>query len=684
MITTGNNSFYGSTPFQAYFKKSEQSLILKANLPHFTILAVSDSYLEQTHTQRSKLLNNGLFEVFPGSQADPNEQFSVFSSFRRVIQTKAPDKLPVFKYEIPVGELGNKETFYWSNVNEPIMDDEGNVAYIINTTANITQQVLQEQELEKAEKDKQALYREQAMNEELAALNEELRATNEELFKTQLRLQTLNEKLEEQVARRTKALSDSEARLRGILEQAPLGFCILEGPDLVITYANDRMLKIWNETRDIIGMVHAHTRTGPSDAAFLKILNEVYKTGIPFTGNEVEAFTDEGNQHVWGYFSFVYQPIKNEENRITGILVIVNDVTETVLARKEATRVNEQLRLAVEAANLGSWNIHPQTKALEYSPALACIFGYEGAEPMTYADAIEQVMPEYRKKLVAAIEEAIVNGGDYDFTYQQRRFSDDQLIWLRSLGRISPDKTGDYTLFSGVVIDITDQKREEQRKNDFISMVSHELKTPLTSLGGYTQILQGKAQKNNDSFTAGMLDKSYGQVKRMTSLINGFLNLSRLESGKIQINKTAFLLDDLIQEMIDDTAVTQPRHALAFHPCGPLTIVADRDKISSVVANLLSNAIKFSPVGDRVVSIDCKEMNGIVQVSVTDQGIGISPEDQPKIFERYYRVNSDTSISGFGIGLYLCAEIIQLHGGKIRVESELGKGSTFWFSLPLE
>ena len=168
-------------------------------------------------------------------------------------------------------------------------------------------------------------------------------------------------------------------------------------------------------------------------------------------------------------------------------------------------------------------------------------------------------------------------------------------------------------------------------------------------------------------------------------MINGFLNISRLESGKIMIDKTGFDLKLLIEEIIEEMQLTVSSHQIELLDCaGPLEIHADRDKINSVVSNLISNAIKYSPDADNV-KISCLSRPEEVCISVTDTGIGIKASDSVKIFDRYYRVesNSTRTISGFGIGLYLSAEIVHRHGGRIWVESEFGQGSTFYFSLPV-
>ncbi|NCD70273.1 PAS domain-containing sensor histidine kinase [Mucilaginibacter agri] len=242
---------------------------------------------------------------------------------------------------------------------------------------------------------------------------------------------------------------------------------------------------------------------------------------------------------------------------------------------------------------------------------------------------------------------------------------------------------GEVEAIAGTTRDISDIKENEQRKNDFISMVSHELKTPLTSVISNVQVAQKRAIQNNDTIAAGMLERAGTQLGKMTRMINGFLNVSRLESGRIQIDHQLFDLSDLMKEVEDDAAATMLGHSIRIEPSPEIWINADREKISQVFNNLLSNAVKYSPLCSTIY-ISCSADNDFVKVCVRDEGIGVSEEDLPLIFERYYRVKGAEAnhISGFGIGLYLCSEIVKLHGGSIWAESKPGEGSTFCFTLP--
>jgi two-component system sensor histidine kinase VicK len=257
--------------------------------------------------------------------------------------------------------------------------------------------------------------------------------------------------------------------------------------------------------------------------------------------------------------------------------------------------------------------------------------------------------------------------------------------WLLARGTPRFRSDGSFAGYISSTVDITEIKENEQRKNDFISMVSHELKTPLTSLSSYIQVLQNKARQSGDEQASGMFEKATKQTRKMTTLINGFLNVSRFEAAQIQVERTSFDLAELIQEIEEDTLAQISSHQVVFAPIEKTTVHADRDKIAQVIQNLTSNAVKYSPQGSRI-DVGCVQTSdGKVTVSVKDEGIGISSEDLPKLFERYYRAKNIGMeyVAGFGIGLYLCCEILKRHEGDIWAESELGKGSTFYFTIPI-
>jgi PAS domain S-box-containing protein len=232
--------------------------------------------------------------------------------------------------------------------------------------------------------------------------------------------------------------------------------------------------------------------------------------------------------------------------------------------------------------------------------------------------------------------------------------------------------------------DITEKKQEEQRKQDFVAMVNHELKTPLTAITSYVQLLMKKS-RDADDFYFQILTKVEAQAKKMISIAQDFLSLERMEDGKIQLRKETFELEPLVNEIAKDARLLSSIHTFRLMDCEAVTLYANRDKIGHVLMNLVGNAIKYSPAGG-MITIGSEKQSGKVKIFVSDEGIGISQADQKRLFERFYRVNNDRikDIAGFGIGLYLVSEILRHHNSQIEVESQENIGSTFHFELEIQ
>ena len=479
-------------------------------------------------------------------------------------------------------------------------------------------------------------------------------------------------------------LTQSNARFENLLHEATVGIIVLTGNEMKVEIVNEAYAElIGRSTNDLLG--HPLFQIIPeAEAEFRPVIEEVRLANQPIYiyDNPYTVF-NEGRK-IDGYLNVVYQPYHDPQTNLSGVMVVCHDVTEQVRSRLKVKKANELTNLAIEAARLGYWHLEPKDMTFVYNETFASLFGYEAKEKMTYEQMLNQITEDYRADIRVEVDRAIRTGGNYDVTFTQRRFNDDAVIWLRSIGKLTQDQNGEFTIFSGFVIDITEQKLEEERKNNFISMVSHELKTPITSLSAYLQVLEAKASKTRDNFTINAVEKSITQVKKMTAMINGFLNISRLESGKIYIDKERFDISVLLRDIEAEFKATSSSHHISFHLPNPGDVTADRDKISQVIHNFISNAIKYSPAGT-AIRVDCILQNNLLQVSVKDEGAGITVGDKAKIFDRYFRAETAVTglVSGFGIGLYLSAEIIRLHCGQIWVDNDLyGKGAVFHFSLP--
>lgn len=220
-------------------------------------------------------------------------------------------------------------------------------------------------------------------------------------------------------------------------------------------------------------------------------------------------------------------------------------------------------------------------------------------------------------------------------------------------------------------------------RDDFISMASHELKTPITSLKAYAQILERQFRKKGDEDASANLGKINAQLNKLTRLVTQLLDISRLESGRMELREELFTVDDLVKEIVEMMARTTDMHDIVIDGQTSRQVFADRDRIGQVLINLIANAIKYSPQKSRI-TVTSKAGNGFVTIAVIDSGIGIDKKHQDRIFDRFYQIDDPLgkTYPGLGIGLYIAKSIVSTYGGQLHVKSAPGEGSVFSFTLP--
>jgi len=478
----------------------------------------------------------------------------------------------------------------------------------------------------------------------------------------------------------------AEQQLRSVLVQAPVAMAIYRGPDHVIELANSRMLDYWGRKElQVLGLKFATALPELEAQGFSEIMDRVYNTGERFVSSEsaVELLRFGNLQTI--YVNLTIEPLFDESDAINGLVAVAADVTEQVSGRKAVEDLNTRLGLAINASAMGIWQSEISSGKLILSDIAREIHGIPKNVDLSYFDAIDQlIVPQDRERVSNAIDEAIKHKARFDIDCQILPMDGSVPKWINSTGLIELDASGNAVSVIGTILDITEIKKDELRKNDFIGMVSHELKTPLTSLNGFAQLGMRQAERMGEKNISMLFQKALAQVGKMSRMINGFLNVSQLESGKIVLSRSRFDLGGLILEVVEDVKLASPGEVFEV-ACQEVKVDADRDKVGTVLANLLSNAVKYGKT-NTIITVNCETFNNRVRVSVHDQGMGIKPLDLEKLFDRFYRVeNAQTQhIAGFGIGLYLSAEIIERHGGRIWAESEFGNGATFYFELPLE
>ncbi len=236
-----------------------------------------------------------------------------------------------------------------------------------------------------------------------------------------------------------------------------------------------------------------------------------------------------------------------------------------------------------------------------------------------------------------------------------------------------------------VLHDITELRRLEEVRKEFVANVSHELRTPLTSIQGYLETLLDEAMTER-AITRRFLEVAHSHAQRLGRLVDDLLQLSDIETGRVSLRPAMVPLYEVAHDVttIFEAPADQKKLVLLNHIPPDLTVRADRDRLSQILVNLLDNAIKYTPEGEGVTLGAAARANGMVEVWVSDTGIGIPSTDLPRITERFYRVDKARSreLGGTGLGLAIIKHLVQAHGGELRIESELGKGTTVRFTLP--
>lgn len=234
--------------------------------------------------------------------------------------------------------------------------------------------------------------------------------------------------------------------------------------------------------------------------------------------------------------------------------------------------------------------------------------------------------------------------------------------------------------------DITGRKELEKQKDDFIGIVSHELKTPLTSIKLFAQVLEKHLASNKDKQGELLLSQMKRQIEHITQLMASFANVYNIQNGKLALRKKQFSMNEVVRGVIADFQHTTKSHHMTYdNGHSRVGVFADKERITQVLVNLISNAVKYSPNGGRIIITSAKDKEKVV-IGVQDFGLGIPKEEQSKVFDRFFRVKAKREhiISGLGLGLYISSEIVLQHKGRIWLESTEGKGSTFFFSLPVD
>lgn len=400
-----------------------------------------------------------------------------------------------------------------------------------------------------------------------------------------------------------------------------------------------------------------------------------------------------------GVASFVNVPLRvNGEWRFTaGIydtaprdwqkedIELLRELTSRIWKRLEQINIEESLRqseenyrMLVNQAVAGIFKVDVSDRITFANHYFCTMLGYTKEEllQMNFVDLIYEKDKQNHRNMFNAMKAC---GKEY-IIEKRLICKNGSLIWVRNYNALLYERKGRFGEAIIISTDINHLKAIEEQKDDFISIASHELKTPLTSIKGYAELLNEMFVEEGGITSGKLITQLNEQINRLVKLVTSLLDTNQIANGKLELHGETFDLNSLIKEQITNAAMISAKHLLILKGEGELPVYADRERIGQVLSNLISNAIKYSPEGGEIV-ITSEKDNNQLKVSVCDSGIGMSQEVLQKIFSRFYRGVKE-NYPGFGLGLYISMEIIKKHHGTLSVESEQGKGSLFYFILP--
>ena len=518
---------------------------------------------------------------------------------------------------------GQMQTFYFNFIYKPLKDKEGNVWGILNTATDVTELVITRQKL-----------------------------------------------------------AASEDRIQFALDSAELG-----------TWDIDRLAGtiIWNNRcRELYGfregekvtITNVRDHVHPDDAE--RITESVRIAVDPKTGGDYDdtfrIISPIDQKITWikckgkAYF--------NNEGVCTRFSGTTLDITKDIQTREEQQRLLKQFEFVTGFMPVQLWTAKTDGELDYVNERTVEYFGVP-AEDIVGPAWQTFVHPDDFAACIDVWAHSLTTGDPYQFEF---RLKDKEGVYKWHLARALPFKNdGEIVKWFGTNTDIDDQKQLQRQKDDFLGIASHELKTPVTSIKAYAQVLGAMLTKEGETKKAEMVLRMDAQVNRLTNLIGDLLDVTKINSGRLQFNKTWFDFNQVIKETVEDLQHTTQKHTLTTDFSKTGKVYSDKDRIGQVITNLITNAIKYSPQSEKII-ISTKLENAEVTVCVQDFGIGIPTDKTDRVFEQFYRVsgNKQHTFPGLGLGLYISSEIIRREGGRMWVNSVEGKGSTFCFALPAD
>lgn len=509
-----------------------------------------------------------------------------------------------------------------------------------------------------------------------------------------------------------RKIKENERNLRNTILQSPVAMSILKGPNFMVEIANKRMYELWGRGED--ELLHRPIFEGLPEArhqGLEEILLHVYKSGESYTANERPIPLPRKGSVETIYLNFVYEPFREGDSTISGILVVATDVTDQVIARRKIEESEARTRLSTAAAHLGTYDIDLVQEKIIYSDRLKDIFELEEGKGITHHFLVERLHPEDVQIRKNAHEQALQTG---ELFYEARIIlPGNNVKWIRLNGKYIFENNQPVSLV-GTVMDISNEKKtaelleqkiEERTKEltqlneqlkQFTYAASHDLQEPLRKISYFMDRLIVKISPTLDEEDKKITERISKTTERMRVLINDLLAYSNTSIGITGFQEVD--LSTVVQEVLDDMEATIIDNGASVVYENLPKVTGDARQLRQMFQNLISNALKYHKIGEEsrvhigvnlvnaadIKNIHLEDSSALYHlIQVTDNGIGFKNEDASRIFQLFQRLHGRSEYAGTGVGLAIVQKVVENHKGYIWAESEPGNGASFNILLPV-